>query len=124
MQGVYQSFLCSTDLGQSKMVDRMNSHLSKLVALQHRKESLESKISDLRRAAANAAKRDDARRKILVGAAVIAAIESGKTPPAPFIALLDRFLTRPGDRAVFKTGPIALTPAPQQMVPPTPSSSE
>jgi hypothetical protein len=97
----------------------MNSRLSKLASLQQRKESLESRISDLKRAAANAARRDDARRKVLLGAAVLAAIDAGKTPPAPFVALLDRFLTRPGDRAVFATGPIILSPA-QQVAPSAP----
>jgi hypothetical protein len=114
MQGRYQSFLCSTDHGQSKMVDRMNSRLSKLASLQQRAASLDSKIAELKRAAADAARRDDARRKVLIGAAVLAAIDAGKTPPDPFVALLDRFLTRHGDRAVFASGSIILPPAGQQ----------
>ena len=53
-------------------------------------------------------RRDDTRRKIMIGAAVQARVKNGKTPQEAqarqekLTALLDQFLTRPQDRALFE----------------------
>jgi large subunit ribosomal protein L7/L12 len=124
MQDFYQSFFVCDRSWSVKKVDTMNSRLSKLASLQQRAASLDSKIADLKRAAADAARRDDARRKVLVGAAVLDAIESKRIPPDSFVRLLDRFLTRPGDRVVFTSGPIVLPTVPQQPASPVSPPSE
>lgn len=72
--------------------------------LEARKASLESRIAALRQQATQAARRDDSRRKILLGAAMIAAVDAGAIAPEIVQKLLSRFLTRPGDRAAFASG--------------------
>jgi len=50
---------------------------------------------------------EDTRRKILVGAAVMSAVSRGEMPQERLQALLDTFLQRPDDRALFNLLPIA-----------------
>ena len=60
------------------------------------------KIEALKRAAESKAKRSiDTRRKILVGAAILAKVERGEWPQDKLLALLDASLTRADDRALF-----------------------
>ena len=47
------------------------------------------------------ARKDDTRKKILIGSAILAQIEHGDYEQTKLNALLDRFLTRPDDRALF-----------------------
>ena len=44
---------------------------------------------------------EDTRRKVLVGAIVLARVERGDWPRAKFLDMLDKALTRPDDRALF-----------------------
>lgn len=44
---------------------------------------------------------DDARKKILVGAAILAKVERGEWPLARLLEMMDTTLTRPDDRALF-----------------------
>ena len=46
-------------------------------------------------------RKEDTRRKILVGAVLLARIEQGRFPKAELHAWLDESLTRPDDRALF-----------------------
>jgi hypothetical protein len=60
------------------------------------------KIEALKRAAESKAKRSiDTRRKILVGAAILAKVERGEWPQDKLLAMLDASLTRADDRALF-----------------------
>ena len=43
----------------------------------------------------------DTRRKILVGAAILAKVERGEWPKDKLLAMLDSALTRPADRDLF-----------------------
>jgi len=47
----------------------------------------------------------DTRRKILIGAIVLARIEQGQLDPSEVNAWLDEALTRTDDRALFKVPP-------------------
>lgn len=73
-------------------------------ALEARKAGLESRIAALKQQATEAARRDDSRRKLLIGAAMIAAADAGKITDGSVSQMLTQFLTRPNDRAVFATG--------------------
>jgi hypothetical protein len=54
----------------------------------------------------NAQKRkDDTRRKILVGAVILEKVASGEWPRERMISLLDDQLTKKGDRALFNLEP-------------------
>ncbi len=44
---------------------------------------------------------EDTRRKILVGAVILARVERGEWPQEKLLAMLDAALTRDGDRALF-----------------------
>ena len=83
-----------------------------------RKERLqvkEARIEEMearRRTKAREKKRkDDTRRKILIGAAVLARVENKETSQEELTALLDKHLTKPHDRALFEyLPPRAATP--------------
>jgi hypothetical protein len=63
-----------------------------------KKQHLEAR----RRAAESKAKRSiETRRKILVGAAILAKVERGEWPQDKLIAMLDASLIRADDRALF-----------------------
>ncbi|NKN34705.1 mobilization protein [Marichromatium bheemlicum] len=47
------------------------------------------------------ARQQDTRRKILVGAAILAKVERGDWPREKLLAMMDTVLTRPDDRALF-----------------------
>lgn len=61
-------------------------------AAEARRRSLESRRK----------RKDDTRRKILVGAIVLAKVEQGELPEAQLRAWLDSALTRNDDRALFR----------------------
>ena len=56
-----------------------------------RKRAAEQKLS----------RRQDTRRKVLVGAVILARVERGEWPRDKLRALLDSYLTRADDRALF-----------------------
>ena len=49
---------------------------------------------------------DDTRRKILVGAVILAKVERGEWPQERLCELLDKALTRADDRALFGLSPL------------------
>ncbi len=49
---------------------------------------------------------DDTRRKILVGAVILAKVERGEWPQERLRELLDKALTRADDRALFELSPL------------------
>ena len=56
-------------------------------------------------------RKDDTRRKILAGAGVLDRAERDAAFKAELVALLDGFLMRSDDRALFELEPLALDPA-------------
>lgn len=65
-------------------------------------KALKAKQEALARAAEKKKQRsDDTRRKVLVGAAVLARVQRGEWEQAKLLALLDAELTRADDRALF-----------------------
>lgn len=59
---------------------------------------------EARKRMADAKKRrgDDTRRKILVGAVILARVERGEWPKDKLMAMLDSTLSRPDERALFE----------------------
>ncbi len=71
---------------------------AKLKQAKARKQQLEAR----KRAAESKKQRaDDTRRKILVGAALLAKVEREEWPRARLLDMMDQTLTRPDDRALF-----------------------
>jgi hypothetical protein len=64
-------------------------------AITRKKQQQQTKITNEKRKA-------DTRRKVLVGAAVLHQVETGAMKQEQLTALLDRFLTREDDRALFE----------------------
>lgn len=58
-------------------------------------------------------RRQDTRRKVLVGAVILARVERGEWPRDKLLALLDSHLTRTDDRALFSLP----SPAGEQIAP-------
>lgn len=72
---------------------------TKLKQAKARKQKLEAR----KRAAERKVERSqDTRRKILVGAAILAKVERGEWPKDKLLAMLDTALTRDDDRALFE----------------------
>lgn len=84
--------------------ERIAALETKLKQEKAKKQQIEAR----KRAAESKAKRSiDTRRKILVGAAILAKVERGEWPQDKLLAMLDASLTRADDRALFNL------PAPQ-----------
>lgn len=79
-------------------------HDVRLEKLLQKRAALESQIAVLKQRTADASKKDDAQRKLLIGAAVMAACDAGGIQDEIVVKVLDRFLRRPADRAAFSSG--------------------
>jgi len=78
--------------------ERIAALETKLKQEKAKKQQIEAR----KRAAESKAKRSIAtRRKILVGAAILAKVERGEWPQDKLLAMLDASLTRADDRALF-----------------------
>ena len=85
-----------------KLTDRITTleeRLKELKARQQRTAARQRTLSSRRE------RREDTRRKILVGALVLNQIERGEVSNETLRAALGRFLTRPDDRALFDLPP-------------------
>lgn len=60
---------------------------------------------------------DDTRRKVLVGAVILAKVERGEWPKDKLLAMLDSTLTRADDRALFDLPATAAAPQPAEVQP-------
>jgi hypothetical protein len=77
---------------------RVEAKRLKLEQLKVRQRRLENRIRYL---ASRQARRDETRRKILIGAVILAKIERGEFEEKKLRAMLDSALTRKDDRALF-----------------------
>ncbi|TFW15436.1 mobilization protein [Massilia arenosa] len=77
---------------------RIETAKERLRKLQQRKLQLEARQ---RQRKTKQERADDTRRKILIGAAVLAKVERGEWPRERLLAMLNASLTRMTDRALF-----------------------
>jgi hypothetical protein len=78
--------------------ERISALEKKLKQEKAKKQQIEAR----KRTAESKAKRSiDTRKKILIGAAIISKVERGEWPQDKLISMLDVFLTRADDRALF-----------------------
>jgi len=88
-----------------KTLEARIADLQKKLAQERAKKA---RLETVRRSAeAKKSRAADTRKKILTGAAVLSAVESGDWPRERLTALLDTALTRPADRALFDLPPLA-----------------
>lgn len=81
----------------------MNDRLKKL---EERREKIAAEIARVKAREATQIRKTDTRRKVLLGALVLAMVEKGEWPREKLDSALARFLTRPQDRALFSLPPI------------------
>ena len=81
-----------------KLDDRISGMEAKLKQLKVRQQRIDARARAL---ASKRERKDDTRRKILIGAIVLARVDQGRISQADLTAWLDEALTRPDDRALF-----------------------
>lgn len=74
---------------------------TKLQRLLEKEAQLKAQIQQAKAAERTLEKKRDTRRKILIGAAVMARVEHGEWPKADLLRMMDGFLTRPNERDLF-----------------------
>ena len=74
---------------------------TKLERLLEKEAQLKAQIQQAKAAERTLEKKRDTRRKILVGAAVMARVESGRWPKEDLLEMMDGFLSRPNERELF-----------------------
>jgi hypothetical protein len=74
---------------------------TKLELLLEKEAQLKAQIQLAKAAERTLEKKRDTRRKILIGAAVLAKVERGEWPKQDLNLMMDGFLTRPHERALF-----------------------
>ena len=74
---------------------------TKLEKLLQKEAQLKAQIQQAKSAERTLEKKRDTRRKILIGAAVMARVDSGRWPEADLLEMMDGFLTRQNERDLF-----------------------
>ena len=74
---------------------------TKLERLLEKEAQLKAQIQQAKAAERTLEKKRDTRRKILVGAAVMARVDSGRWPKEDLLEMMDGFLSRPNERELF-----------------------
>ena len=92
-----------------KIEERIESLEAKLKQLKVKQQRIDARARAL---ASRRARKDDTRRKILIGATVQARVDTRQLDHAELQAWLDTHLTRPDDRALFELPPKPGSPKP------------
>lgn len=77
----------------------------KLAALEDRRAKVNAEIRRIKAQESKKQRQEDTRRKILIGSAVLARVKSGEWPEDKMLEMLDRYLTKERDRALFDLSP-------------------
>lgn len=89
----------------------------KKAELEEKKAKIEKQIRSLAARESAAKRKAETRRKVLTGAAVLAQAEQSEQASAKLRTLLDQFLTRDHDRALFDLDPLPKTDPPSSEKP-------
>ena len=74
---------------------------TKLEKLLQKEAQLKAQIQQAKAAERTLERKRDTRRKILIGSAVMARVESGRWPQADLLEMMDGFLSRQNERELF-----------------------
>jgi hypothetical protein len=85
-----------------KLTDRISELETKLKQLKVRQQRIDARARAL---VSRRARKDDTRRKILIGATILARVDRDELDHADLQAWLDAHLTRDDDRALFDLPP-------------------
>jgi hypothetical protein len=94
-----------TDPKAAAIDPKLEDKKRRLEQLRARQQRIEQRIKYL---ASRQVRKDDTRRKILIGAIVLAKIEQGEFAEKQLRRWLDQALTRQDDRALFDLPPVDL----------------
>jgi len=81
----------------------MNDRLKKL---EERRSKIAAEIARVKAREAAQNRKEDTRRKVLLGALLLAMVEKGEWPKEKIDSALARFLSRPQDRSLFDLPPV------------------
>lgn len=87
--------MASIDERIAALETKLKQEKAKKQQIEARKRSVEAKKK----------RSDDTRRKVLIGAAVLAQVEQGRWPHENMLAMMNKALTRADDRALFDLPP-------------------
>jgi hypothetical protein len=97
---------------------RTKTREEKIAALKLRGEQIKAKVEKLEAAEEDRDRKQNERRKYVIGAAFLAAIQADTLKMEKVLSIIDRYNARPSDRALFglpaKVDGQATTPAPTQ----------
>lgn len=79
----------------------MKTEKEVLKKLEEQQEKLKAKIQAVKAKAAKKERKEETRKKVLLGAYLINQMEVGKIDKGEVMKGLDKFLTRPQDREIF-----------------------
>lgn len=85
-----------------KLDDRINTLETRLKQLKARQQRMEARRRSIE---ARRIRKTDTRRKVLIGAIVLARVEQGRLPETELRGWLDEALTRLEDRTLFDLAP-------------------
>lgn len=77
---------------------------AKLERLLEKEAQLKAQIQQAKAAEKTLERKRDTRRKILIGSAVMARVESGRWPKDDLLSMMDGFLSRENERELFGLG--------------------
>lgn len=77
----------------------------RLEALEAKRKQLDAQIQALKAKEQTQARKDDTRRKVLIGGVVLKMVKTGEMPEARLNQLLDKHLDAERDRKLFELGP-------------------
>ena len=77
----------------------------RIAELEHQKQQIANRIARLRTIESSKARKRDTRRKILAGACVLDRADKDQASARHLKEILDAFLTKPQDRALFDLPP-------------------
>ena len=83
----------------------MASAADRLKRLEEQRARINAEIQRVRAREQQQTRKDDTRRKILVGSMLLQLVEDGEWPEDKLRARLDTYLTRSDDRALFELPP-------------------
>lgn len=96
-------------VGEAEQDQAEQGKKSKVDRLREERDKLNSQIRQMEAQELNRKRRDDTRRKVLIGAAIMARVNNQKNDWSEdrLLAMMDNFLTRPKERDLFGLEPLS-----------------
>lgn len=90
----------------------MATDTTRLAKLEERRKQIDAQIQQIKAREQQQERKRDTRRKVLIGAAVLEQVKSGRWPEERLHTMMDEFLTQDWDRQLFGLPPKPATDKP------------